>query len=830
MTSQGDGHGHGHGDGEYSDRKRRQRYRQYLTDARAKVPRQTLHNWRKETTDADEHDEDEINMSLAEENVSDEEEPNQTDDSVSSTNDGTISQHSEINPDEGDASGDGGDSPQIDHWEDPEGDPDADDLEGDSDAGLEGDSDADPEGDPDADPEGDPDADPEGDPDAGLEGDSDADPEGDPDADPEGDPDAGLEGDSDADPEGDSDADPEGDSDADPEGDSDADPEGDSDADPEGDSDADPELEDITPDQALLMILTFVLRHKLTGEALQDLLTLLNHLLPGLSPATKYLFRKCFHGAKDQIEIHHYCKACMTYIGTNADANSCPNDACAEEFNASESVKNGSFLLYIPLQSQLLDLFSNRDIARSRIMKRTERKDTLDDIFDGAAMQRLLAEGKVGPDDFTLLWNCDGVPVFKSSGYSIWPIQVVVNELPPDVRHKHVLFCGLWFGPKKPDMNTLLTPLISEAEQLAQGFDWVDPNSNNVVHSRAFFLVAACDSVARPALRNCKQFNGQFGCDWCLHPGEVVEKGRGTVRCYPYIDPEPQARTQNQWEGDVPNASPENPIRGVKGPSLLLFLPLFNIITGFVADYMHCALLGVTRQFVRLWHDSAYHDRQWYLGNKTQDFDNKLLSTKPPRELRRAPRSILTKTYWKATEWKSFLLYYSPFVLGGLLPLKYLKHWCLLVFAIHILLQAKVSRGTLDSAELALKKFVIGVESLYGKEHISFNIHLLTHLADNVRNWGPLWAASAFSFEANNGKLLQYFHGTQYVPQQISGCFLLWRSIPRYLHSLTGSPPSGGDAGYGISRGSGLGVESVRREGISPCQLTKGANSLAGRP
>ncbi|XP_063959922.1 uncharacterized protein LOC135155125 [Lytechinus pictus] len=567
---------------------------------------------------------------------------------------------------------------------------------------------------------------------------------------------------------------------------------GDAGEDPGEDPDEDVELNEgnIDSDQALLMILTYVLRHKLTGEALQDLLTMLNQFVPGLAPVTKYLFSKGFCRAKDLIEVHYYCKTCMTYIGKDENLNACPNEACAVQFSASENMKNGSFILYIPIQSQLEDLFANRDIASSRLIKQRVRKDTLDDIFDGAAMQKLITEGKVGPDDFTLLWNCDGVPVFKSSNYSIWPIQIVVNELPADMRRKHVLFCGLWFGLSKPDMSALLAPLVSESEQLADGFDWIDPVSTNTVHSKVFLLTSACDSVARPALRNCKQFNGMFGCDWCLHPGEVVEKGRGTMRCYPYIDPEPPTRSQEQWEEDVTTATPDNAVNGVKGPSLLLFLPLFNIITGFVADYMHCVLLGVTRQFVRLWFDPSSHDRPWYLGNRVQEFDNKLLSIKPPRELSRAPRSINTRSYWKASEWKYFLLYYSPFVLSGLMPVPYMKHWYLLVFALHVLLQSNVSRDMIDQAELALKKFVIGVETLYGKEHITFNVHLLTHLPDTVRDWGPLWAASAFSFEANNGKLLKFFHGTQYVPQQITQSFLLWRSIPKYMRALNHAPLS----------------------------------------
>ena len=40
-------------------------------------------------------------------------------------------------------------------------------------------------------------------------------------------------------------------------------------------------------------------------------------------------------------------------------------------------------------------------------------------------------------------------------------------------------------------------------------------------------------------------------------------------------------------------------VNGVKGPSLLLCIPFFNITDNFVVDFMHYIDLGVTRQIVR---------------------------------------------------------------------------------------------------------------------------------------------------------------------------------------------------------------------------------------
>lgn len=49
---------------------------------------------------------------------------------------------------------------------------------------------------------------------------------------------------------------------------------------------------------------------------------------------------------------------------------------------------------------------------------------------------------------YSLTLNCDGVPVFKSSLYGIWPLYGIVNELPDPVRKENALLFGLRFGDK----------------------------------------------------------------------------------------------------------------------------------------------------------------------------------------------------------------------------------------------------------------------------------------------------------------------------------------------------------------------------------------------
>lgn len=87
-------------------------------------------------------------------------------------------------------------------------------------------------------------------------------------------------------------------------------------------------------------------------------------------------------------------------------------------------------------------------------------------------------------------------------------------------------------------------------------------------------------------------------------------------------------------------------------------------------------------------------------------------------------------------------------------------------------------------------KFVVQVSEMYGKEHCSYNVHLLTHLAESVRQWGMLWANSAFVYEDINGKLLKLFSGTQCVPFQIFKGFFAAQKLMRHDRHTFDSVPA----------------------------------------
>ena len=228
-------------------------------------------------------------------------------------------------------------------------------------------------------------------------------------------------------------------------------------------------------------------------------------------------------------------------------------------------------------------------------------------------------------------------------------------------------------------------------------------------------------------------------------------------------------------------ATPTNPVKGVKGMTIADLLPSFNTVRGTVTDFMHSVCLGVVRQMVDQWFNSKHHAEDYYIGQKINLVDDRLQQISLPSEIHRSPRSLSHRCYWKASEWRAFI-FYSLVVLQGILPPCYLNHFFLFVYGIYTLSGDSISSDAVTLSEYCPTKFAIQLEELYGLSCCKFNIHCLIHLAHSVKDCGPLWATSTFTFEAHNHALVSMFHGTQSVSQQITDASL--RTIKLLPHKL----------------------------------------------
>lgn len=68
--------------------------------------------------------------------------------------------------------------------------------------------------------------------------------------------------------------------------------------------------------------------------------------------------------------------------------------------------------------------------------RQTRMEGYLSDITDGSLYANLEAETCI-----SLTLNTDGVSIFKSNKMSVWPILLMINELPFVDRYKIVVIC-----------------------------------------------------------------------------------------------------------------------------------------------------------------------------------------------------------------------------------------------------------------------------------------------------------------------------------------------------------------------------------------------------
>lgn len=529
--------------------------------------------------------------------------------------------------------------------------------------------------------------------------------------------------------------------------------------------------------EVLLMFMSLFKRHSLTWAALLDIFCILNVIFGiDVLPTTKYMVKQLMNFTKETLKYHILCKECKNYIGIQSELKGtilCNN--CSSKVDSSEL---GSFFIELDVRSQLEKFLANENIASSleEALNRKKEDDNLRDIYDGRVYQEYVEMGLLGnTSNLSYTFNTDGCQPADKSKVTVWPIYMMIHELPSYLRNKCMPLAGLWVAKQEPEMTTYLQPFVKQAEELSlKGFEWC--RNSKQVWSRLFGLGGCVDAVARCAMLHMKKFNGKFGCTYCEHPTETVNK----VCKYPMLTGVPK-RTHESIKRQMLEAHQNegtSDVKGVWGLSPLINLPDFDLARGMIVDFMHSCLLGVTELYMTIILSNAAEP--YYVGSPAQTniINGRLLAMKPPTCMGKVPRGLAERNMWNASEWLQWLIFYSLICLNGVLPQKNYENLALFVAAMEILLQDCISPAMLREAKKLLTKFVFWFENLYGKQYMHYNIHLLRHLADNVENWGPIWADSTFPFENQNRLLMQMKKSNYRIAEQIVHRLMIYQQIP----------------------------------------------------
>lgn len=346
-------------------------------------------------------------------------------------------------------------------------------------------------------------------------------------------------------------------------------------------------------------------------------------------------------------------------------------------------------------------------------------------------------------------FNTDGCMLDKSSTIHLWPIQCRL----PNVQNSKPIVVGVYKGTHKPhDPNIFFERFVSDVTAIMSK-GGINFHGNRISIKLRCFIA---DAPARAFILNHRSHMSAVPCSKC--------KVSGTLRSGHYVfnGINHRLRTDQEYISCIDEEHHK------EGTSPLSLLPI-GIVSQVPFEYMHLVCLGVMKKLLSAWVQGKYSRLAKLSGISIDRICVRLNIFRKfcPSDFARRPTSLELYSKYKATELRQFLLYTGPIVTRDILDEQLYKHFLLLHGAMRVLVSKSPSRQQLTFAELALNKFVLRCELLYGPNFNSYNVHGLLHLTDDVKRFGNLDSFSAFPYENNMSMFRKYFRKPSLPLQQI---------------------------------------------------------------
>ena len=206
------------------------------------------------------------------------------------------------------------------------------------------------------------------------------------------------------------------------------------------------------------------------------------------------------------------------------------------------------------LEKQLSDVLLRQEICQCIQEQSKVTTKSITDITKGSGYQALKENGQFLKEtsNITLSLFTDGVSLFKSSGVSLWPLYLLMNEIPRKQRflRKNMILWGVWQGAGKPNMTVFLTPLVQDLNRLYTDGIKLTIGEKEFT-CKAKLIVITMDLQARASVLYMTQHNGEFPCNFCMVLGEVVKSGKGHTRAFAYEENGHHARIVENIRNDA---------------------------------------------------------------------------------------------------------------------------------------------------------------------------------------------------------------------------------------------------------------------------------------
>ena len=347
--------------------------------------------------------------------------------------------------------------------------------------------------------------------------------------------------------------------------------------------------------------------------------------------------------------------------------------------------------------------------------------------------------------------NIDGLPLFKSSGTSFWPVLGLLQGFDLKTPVLISIFCG---NAKPNNLAEYFGDLVAELKTLYNGFTFRD---------KTFLLricSIVCDAPARAFVKAIKGHTAYSGCDKCTQVGEYISNRMTFPLNNAPLRTDDSYSLFTDEEHHLKNK--ENLL--IKSPFLDLNI---GMVSQFPHDYMHLICLGVVRRLINLWLSGPLTCRLSSLTAEKLSLTLLKLRKFIPVEFARKPRSLKDINRWKATEFRLFLFYTGPVCLHNVVATEIYNNFLLLFVAMFCLASPKYRSNYNSYAQQLITLFVNHFSMLYGKEQIVYNVHNVIHLADDVKRHGIIDDISGFPYENYLQQLKRLVRKPQYPLSQI---------------------------------------------------------------
>ncbi|EZA48013.1 hypothetical protein X777_14474 [Ooceraea biroi] len=367
---------------------------------------------------------------------------------------------------------------------------------------------------------------------------------------------------------------------------------------------------------------------------------------------------------------------------------------------------------------------------------------------------------------FELAVNIDGLPISKSSSNCLWPILVQIKSI--EVLKKYVLMVALYHGNGKPENpNEYLKEFVNEAIYLTTNGIFINNQKYDLK-----IKVIICDTPAKSYILNVKSHTGYYSCTKCKVEGCLINK----ILCFSHTNAMKRTDVEFRQQHDEDYH---------KGMTILTNLPHFDMIKDVILDYMHLICLGVMKRLITHKKYGWVYGKQPYKLSyrQVESISNKIknLNKYIPVEFPRKGRSLEECPRFKATEFKLILLYTGPVIFKQILAKKNYYHFLTLHVATLIMCSNEFCKkiDMVNYAKDLMKCFVETSIDIYDQDFVSYNVHNLLHIHEDVIRFGNLNEFSAFPFENYMMQLKKMIRKKEKPLEQIIRRVFEYNNIPR---------------------------------------------------